>query len=51
MLAVRLDVNGEIFVLLRFGESVVFLESFNFRFTNRGDLAFIRVQCAQSFRR
>ena len=50
MLAVRLDVNGEIFVMLRFGESVVFLESINLRFTNRRDLTLVGIERRETFR-
>src|SRR5438105_14725493 len=51
MFSIRLDVNREIFVVLRLGESVVFFEPVNLRLTDGGNLALVRIQRAQSFSR
>ena len=51
VLAVRFDVNAEIFVVLRVSESVVLFESIDLRFADGRNLAFIRVQRSQAFRR
>src|SRR4029077_15711104 len=47
---IRFEVNREILVVLRVGESVASLQSVYFRFTDRWNLAFVRVERAQSFR-
>ncbi len=50
MFAICFDVNREVFVVLRIREAVVFFEPVDLRFTDRWNLAFVRVERCQTFR-
>src|SRR5437870_12179935 len=49
MFAIRLDVNGEIFVTLWIGEAVVGPQSIDLRFTDGRDLTLVGVKSCESF--
>ena len=50
MLAVCSDVDSEILIMLGFGESIMLLQSIDFGFTDRRNLALVRVKCREAFR-
>src|SRR6188472_213357 len=50
MLAVRFDMDSKIFIMLGLGESIMLLQSIDFRFTDRRNLTFVRVKCRETFR-
>src|SRR2546429_7279726 len=50
MFTISFDVDREIFVMLRIGEAVMFLQSIDLRFPDRWDLALVSIKCGQAFR-
>src|SRR6267142_41690 len=51
MLAVCSDVDSEILIMLGFGESIMLLQSIDFGFTDRRNLALVRVKCRETIRK
>src|SRR5271155_3522026 len=51
MVAVSFNVNGEIFIAVWVGETVVLPQALNFLLGNRRNLALVRIECGQSYSR
>ncbi len=49
MFTVRLQMDGEILVMLRIAEAVMLFQSVDFRLTDRWNLAFVSVEGGQTF--